>query len=224
MPNPPSLPKPKEKQVTRHLADHLLDETQDKIIIQMLSPHAKIDLQVKKGFEGLEDQYITLVLVDAGKYQDTVEALLRKFSAEKTPGVYITINKPAKTLLKNWSRRNIPAENVHIIDGSSHMTGISTEPLENVDYLDSLGDLTELIIAVEKKLRAHKKNVFLILDSITTLLVYNEANAVERFVHSLMGKIEEVDGKGVLIMLESDKFKEIIQTLSQFCDRVIELV
>jgi len=222
IPKDTPLPKPKEKQVTKHLADHMIKDNTDPVV-EILSPHAKTDLQIRKGFEGLGKNYIVLVLVDANKYQETVDSLLKKFSLENTNGLYITINKPAKTLLKNWSKRKIPFENIQIIDSSSRMTGVSSDPITNVDYLDSPADLTELILAADKKLRLIKNNPFIILDSVTTLLVYNEANAVEKFTHSLMGKIEETESKGVLIMLESEQFREIIQTLSQFCDRVIDM-
>ena len=61
---------------------------------------------------------------------------------------------------------------------------------------------------------------FLIIDSISTLLVYNAEKTVEKFVHGLGEKMKEVGFKNVFTIRSKTK-PEIMDVLIQFSDKVI---
>jgi len=93
-----------------------------------------------------------------------------------------------------------------------------------VTYVDSATDLTEIIIAIDKQMDSIKENKkFFILDSLSTLLVYNSPTSVEKFTHSLISKIGQHTSRGALIFVYSRDHEGVIQTISQFCDKVIRV-
>ena len=61
---------------------------------------------------------------------------------------------------------------------------------------------------------------FLVVDSLSTLLVYNAEKTVEKFVHGLGEKMKELDFKNVFT-IRSKTRPEIMDVLIQFCDKVI---
>lgn len=62
------------------------------------------------------------------------------------------------------------------------------------------------------------KNFFIIVDSLSTLLVYNDEKLVEKFAHRLSGKARLLNAKAVFLI---NPGKKLIQTISSFCDKTI---
>jgi len=71
-----------------------------------------------------------------------------------------------------------------------------------------------------KKLKSEKK--FIIIDSLTTILIYNKEDTLNQFLHNIVGKFRSWNTNSVLLMGEYSH-KKVINALSQFCDKIIEL-
>jgi len=63
---------------------------------------------------------------------------------------------------------------------------------------------------------------FVFFDSLNTLLMYNKVTTVARFVHFLAGKMRTWKVKGIIVSLQKEKNKELIEELMQFCDVSID--
>lgn len=61
------------------------------------------------------------------------------------------------------------------------------------------------------------------LFSLSTLLSFGDLKPVCRFVHTLIGRIDSVDGLGVLLIDPAIHDQQTISTLSQFCAGQIEV-
>lgn len=194
----------------------------EKQLMDLLSDERKIDLKIEKEFLGLKESYIVLMIVKPKNYSEAILGLFRRFvGKEKIAGVYITVNKSFEKLSSELNFHNIDINNVKFIDMTTMMVGSTPIRAKNVSYLESATDLTELMLLLDKKLGSLRKdNCFLILDSVSTLLVYNEPAAIEKLIHALIGKINKFRARGVIIMVQSKEHEGAIQTISQFCDKV----
>lgn len=61
------------------------------------------------------------------------------------------------------------------------------------------------------------------LCSVSTLLSFGDLRTVSRFVHTLVGRIDNVDGLGVFVVDPTGHDEQAINTLSQFCSGRIEV-
>lgn len=61
------------------------------------------------------------------------------------------------------------------------------------------------------------------LFSLSTLLSFGDLQTVSRFVHTLVGRIDSVDGLGVFLIDPASHDEQAIRTLSQFCGGRIEV-
>lgn len=57
----------------------------------------------------------------------------------------------------------------------------------------------------------------------STLLTFNDLQTVSRFVHTLVGRIDSVDGLGILLIDPSNHDERAVGTLAQFCNGRIDV-
>ncbi|WP_178915299.1 hypothetical protein [Natronomonas gomsonensis] len=61
------------------------------------------------------------------------------------------------------------------------------------------------------------------LCSVSTLLSFGDLRTVSRFTHTLVGRIDKVDGLGVFVVDPAGHDEQAINTLAQFCSGRIEV-
>ncbi|MCX6802783.1 MAG: hypothetical protein NT067_06765 [Candidatus Diapherotrites archaeon] len=178
-----------------------------------------------KELEALEDDQIVLIVVRAADYlKVNLEILSYLVKKKSNECVYITLNRPYDNLVTLFEKNKIDPKKFYFIDTISASTGAKTTESENVAFIDSPHGLTEISISLNKAIDALQgKNKFLFFDSISTLLVYNQAGTVTKFAHFLIGKMRTLRLKGIFISLEKETEEHLINQMSQFVDKVITL-
>ena len=63
---------------------------------------------------------------------------------------------------------------------------------------------------------------FVIVDSLVTMLLHNEVDAVERFARSIANKANENDAE-LAVMFTKDEEKDLLKKIIPFFDKVIEV-
>lgn len=192
-------------------------------LMKYLQPGRGVGITVLKNLEELPDHYTVLVMVKRKKYGLLTEELAKYFLGRKGQGIVITTNKPGQNLLESMKNSGIDSSKLFIIDVVSKRSGEEEAAEQNITYVDSPENLTELDAGINEFLEMVQGEVrFLILDSLSTLLVYNSDRTVERFMHSLSGKMRAKEFKAVFTLV-SETRPETLGILSQFCDKVIEI-
>lgn len=193
--------------------------------IKMLEPEAVMDAKVKRALAGLGNVFVALLTVNSDIYSLVGNSLLRNFVGEKgMQGVYVSVNRPFVAVKRALAKEGIDHAKIRFIDMVSRMSGANQPEARNCDYLDAPTNLTELMLALEKAVDAIKQpRKFLIVDSVATLLVYNDVEAVEKLVHALVGKANEWDTQTVLLMVLSGETRGFVQIIGQFCDKVANI-
>ncbi len=177
----------------------------------------------KKGVKNLKD-YIVLVTVDAKNYQKSNMDLLKLLvSEQKTPGVYVTLNKPFDIMQRLFEQNKIDSRLVIFIDGITRVHE-NKKRVKNCLFIGSPEKLSDISVAMDQAVKAlPTKEKFIFFDSINTLQVFNKPGTVARFVYFLAGKIREWKIKGVIISIKKGADESLTNELTQFCDLRVDL-
>ena len=197
----------------------------DKIdeLMRSLQPGREVGLAITRALDELPEKYVVLMAASRKKYPLLAEQLIKYFFGKKDEGIFITTNKPAVNLVEELKKEKIDLTNVFLIDTVSKRSGEEEAASHNIIYIESPENLTELDSAVNDCIeKVQGKNRFFVLDSMSTLLVYNSERTVEKFMHSLSGKARAKQFKTVFT-LASETRQETLNILSQFCDKIIEI-
>lgn len=73
------------------------------------------------------------------------------------------------------------------------------------------------------KLKGKEAETVLFLDSVSTFLIYNDANVVARFLHTIAGRVRTHNIRGVFFSLHDDIEKGAIASTVQFHDKVLRV-
>lgn len=186
---------------------------------------SKYITQIQKGFETLPSNFIVLILVDAIDYlQVNLDVLKYIINERGMSGIYITINRPADSMMKTLEENHINTQKIFFIDCISKTVSRGVERKENILYTTSPQNLTDIGIAISEIASSIKSpDYFLLFDSLSTLLVYNSARTVTKFSHFLTNTIRMNNLKGVIMSVEKETDKLVLRTLYVLSDKVIDL-
>ncbi len=187
-----------------------------------------IDEAVQQGLVGLPSNYLIMVNSPPEEYVTTILSVLKHVVTPETIGVYISVNKPYFSLTEIMKAQKIPTENMYFLDCASGLMGKTPQELERTYILSGPTNLTELSITLSTllssdKLKGKESQTILFLDSISTFLIYNDANVVARFLHTIAGRVRTHNIRGVFFSLHDDITKGPISSTVQFHDKVLRI-
>ncbi|RJS85624.1 hypothetical protein CW702_00860 [Candidatus Bathyarchaeota archaeon] len=97
----------------------------------------------------------------------------------------------------------------------------------SIKRVPSLLSFTSMSVALSE-LSGHfwkmRKNVRIVLDSVSSLLMYTNPEAVVRFLHVLLGKFKRINAVSILILEEGMHDKRVETTLQQLSDGTFRLI
>jgi hypothetical protein len=150
----------------------------------------------------------------------------------KMKGIIICGDRPATEYNKLLKKRGLDPDAVYYIDIISLFTGhepTADEKKPNVAFIHNPSDLTSLDIAITQAIERLRKEtigderVFLLLDCLASLQLYNTHTRLGMFVHNLTTKLKILDVYGVIFLLEENKGAVLSSTIQTFCDRNISI-
>lgn len=179
-----------------------------------------LGLEIEKRLEELPSRYAVLLVTRQEKYDLIVANLVKTFTKKGISGIFVTLNKGGTDLLAMLKENGVECDSMFIVDAIT-----KSEPKlakdTKISFVGSPHDLTEMEAQINDfiaKLPAGEH--FFILDSLSTMLIYNAEKTIEKFVHSLSERLRH-QGFKVVFTIMSETRPEIITVLSQFCDKVI---
>lgn len=148
--------------------------------------------------------------------------------AEGEACIYISTNESAEKILDDLAGSKL--ENFSIIDSVSSRFGATVElPFsEQIRYVESPVDLTMMMVATNEfmDLYTNQRNIRkirIVLDSISTLLMYSSLRTIFKFLHVLTTRIKAA-GAVSLVLMEEGAHDEIeIKTIQQLMHGIITL-
>lgn len=122
-------------------------------------------------------------------------------------------------MLEIFDKENIDTKRLLFIECTGQE---QKSKVNNCVSLKSNQSLTELSLSISEACK-NKKNQFIFFDSVSTLLIYNNLETTERFIHYIVNRIKNLGLFMVLISIDEEKSNKLLPILSQFCDKIIKI-
>ena len=161
-----------------------------------------------------------LVNVDIKKFQKIYPVIIRLMVRKKKDrGIYISFNKSLPEIKLILGKAKAEPERFFIIDAVSK----SARGDERNNYcLDGPESLTQLSIILTQLMKTKKYDCIL-FDNLSSFLIYQDLEIVKRFIHYLIGKLQYYEMRGVFLSLNDKRSKELLEVISPFFDKRIDL-
>ncbi len=143
--------------------------------------------------------------------------------------ILVTTEETGSGILK-WFKQHelgINRGQLGIVDCVSTSLGIRVSDTENIKMAPSPLDLTGIGIKISEFLRqfngSGKQKTRLIINSISTILMYSNLQTVFRFLHVFTGRIKAADAIGIYVLENGMHDDKTVATLKKLFDGVIEI-
>ena len=169
----------------------------------------------------LGKKFNALLVVPAEKLQRTMDEALKFLIKNNTPGIYISLSKPYSSIINDLKKNKIDKKNILFIDCITE-TVSAPKRQKGISYVHSPADLTRLSIELGEFMESNSSNKFLMMGSLSTLLIYNNMNVVAAFVGNVAGK-SSVCGIRNIIVTSPEKEMELIKKITPFFDKILRV-
>ena len=161
----------------------------------------------------------SMFILSAERYFEGIVSILKGLRGESV--IYVTTNKPYSYLIRVLHENGISTDGFFFIDCiSQHVGERSSDEEVNCIFLETPSDLTTISIAAHEAVTKLPGDKVLLLDSLSVLLIYNDANAVGKFSNFIINRLRTLGVKTILLALETDSRKDIISQIESLCDEV----
>ncbi len=179
--------------------------------------------------EGIRERVVAAIQVNQSvgiqvpenRHGDLLEALFDSMCRNShTIWTFVTVSKTYDYLSKTF-KDGTRTTNVKFIDCISRAAGIS-DVSPNCIYIESPVMLEKMILEILNNFKGMKRDLdkYIIIDSLSALMIYNESDIIREFVSLLMNKsrAENIHVVSILVEEEMDAHK-----LIQLNDKIIVL-
>jgi len=174
-----------------------------------------MDLE-KTTIDSIQKNKNTVISINPNEYLATSNELMKQLTGQgKT--LVINMTNSIEALEKKIEEQGGNLENSSYICVSNNP---NQKENPRCEFITRQSDLTALGIRLNKSL-SKNQNKFMIFDSVSTLLVYNDQVKTIKFLNFVMSKIRDSNTSAVYIVMKED-FKKIASSISLFADNIIE--
>jgi KaiC/GvpD/RAD55 family RecA-like ATPase len=152
-----------------------------------------------------------LVITDVERLQGEIAKALKKVDGK--PGMYLSVNKTQKSTEEGLRKEGLRTERIFFVDCVTQektRDDVLHIPPQNLDLL---------VAAVQEFSKDIKGEKFILIDALSTLLIYNDENKVARFVKE-MTAIGSSQGVQVIAFSPVTKGEELLEKIFNFFDEV----
>jgi len=145
-------------------------------------------------------------------------------------GIFISANRPINNLIKKVKEygydfeKDLKNGRIWLIDSISKNVGDSE--IEEAVYVSSPSDIPTIKMEIERALswiKGKKGEDWIILDSLATLLIFNDPEALLKFIHYLFGKIRVLGLDAFIFTLNEGIDLKVRTTIKQLSDSIIKM-
>ncbi len=160
---------------------------------------------------------IYTLVISPENYNDVLDSTIKVLTNNfNLSGIYVTVNKNYDVMVGRFKEVNAKFGNVLVIDASGEK---NKKEADNC-FVTKSKSLTEISLAISGAAQTGKFK-FVLLDSISTLLVYHPLDAVQKFSQFIVSKMRNMGVDLILITLNDAESQKVLPVISQFCDKVI---
>ena len=174
-----------------------------------------------KELKNLPDGFIVLIETSAERALEVSSNAVKSILSNKRYTlIVVSASRPYPNLIDIYQKNKIDTKRIFCIDCASK--GSSPKGENKAIYVEGASALTKISISIDELSKAIAGNKLLFIDSITTMLIYNEPHVFARFIHSVLTKLRMAEISCLLISLENETNREVRAEIAQLCDKVIK--
>ena len=158
--------------------------------------------------------------------REFIESQVRTMIKENRTILFVLTDKNPGQAKKELLESKIFFKSIYFVDCYSMQTDGECKEEENVKYASGPLALNEISIAISEFEREFLKTetpYTIIFDSLSTLLMYSNANAIARFLQILIAKIKNFGGNVVFTMEEGMHDPKDIATIEHLMEEITEI-
>lgn len=110
-----------------------------------------------------------------------------------------------------------------VVDAVSRQSGIEDRTQPRTRYAASPADLTGIGMALTSVLENLNRQPVVLVDSISSLLLYSELNLVFRFLHLLTGRIEAAGGRTIQLLNTDSHSSQELASVAQLFELLVDV-
>jgi len=162
-----------------------------------------------------------LVLLNENIYTEQITEIVKALKKTRARICYVCLNKMYKDAIRDLREAGVNTGNFFFIDVlTSHYK--KTKPTKNCIFLSAPVNIDILQTAITRILKKGYNTV--IVDAISSLLIYQEASTIVRFTHNIL--TEEKKAKKIFIMLKAyptiGNQQALLEDMNMFTDKRID--
>ncbi|KQM11461.1 hypothetical protein AOA80_08245 [Methanomassiliicoccales archaeon RumEn M1] len=185
---------------------------------------ADVAVEVGRRLDEVGPSVATVMQFPISQYFEVLRGLV-DFTKNRGLGmVYITASVPAGTMLSTFEALDVDTANISFVDSISQMMMSDRDESGKVIYVESPTVLENIILKVAYLMRrAGDKKQLVLVDSINSLSLHNDAKMLSEFLHVLISSLSSKDAYPVMLATKESMRPEIAEMLALVCDQVVEL-
>ena len=164
------------------------------------------------------------ILLPINNYSELIQALFERIHSDSQDAwVYVTVTKPYESLVRQFPYISTD-KNIKVIDCISRAAGIS-KPASNCVFIESPSMLEKLgleIINIFKEVD-DDINKYLVLDSLSNLIIYNDPELVTEFFYQMINKTRAKDIHMISLALEEEGMDRHLNRLVYLNDKILKV-
>jgi len=164
------------------------------------------------------------ILLPGANYSDLIQALFERIKSKPDEAwVYVTVTKPFDTLLKQYDFLS-EIKNVRFIDCISRAAGI-TKPVKNVEFIESPTMLEKLGLEIMNIFREVDPGTkkYLVIDSLSNLIVYNDPEIVTEFFYHIINRTRAKEIHTISLAIEDEGLESYLNRLIFLNDKILKV-
>jgi KaiC/GvpD/RAD55 family RecA-like ATPase len=164
------------------------------------------------------------ILLPGANYSELIQALFQIIKTKPDEAwVYVTVTKPYDNLCKQYTFLN-EMKNIKFIDCISRAAGI-TKLEKNVEFIESPTMLEKIsleIINIFKEVDPKTKK-YLVIDSLSNLIVYNDPEIVTEFFFHILNRTRAKDIHIISLAIEDEGLERHLNRLIFLNDKILKV-
>lgn len=174
---------------------------------------------MKKGNKKGNQGKVSLLVVPAADHDKLLMRFLKKRNVQ---GIgYITSNKGSGAVKEGLRKYGISGDKVLLVDCISKTIGIPKKA-EDVIFVPSPSSLTTISITMKKMIKAGMP--LIVIDSLSTLSVYNRDKLIIKFIHDVINTTHNQESSSLIVVVsQKDSKTRLYDTIEAMVDNVLTL-
>ncbi len=163
-------------------------------------------IKLDKELNNLADKFVILLNTDPEYYFDSVAETVKVMTDRGMTGIYVTSARPYGYIVQRFKEYNINTQNLFFIDLISCMAGKRAGEEGNCIFIENPVSLDEIEMWINTLMKRNDaKNKFLIVDSLSSLLIYNRPLSLKKFTELLVNYLRRYGVNGIFTTIDSEK-------------------